>query len=98
MGEITRRPLARDDLIEIWTYIAEDNDRAADGMLDRIESVLRMLADQPQSGRLRPELSDNLRSFAVGTYVVFYRPTGKGIELVRVRSGYLDIGHDDFAN
>ena len=28
--EIVRRPRARLDLIEIWTYIAEDNEAAAD--------------------------------------------------------------------
>lgn len=96
MGEVTRRPRARQDLIEIWTYIADDNEAAADGVLDRIDGVLVMLADNPLIGRERPELAASLRSFPVGSYVLFYLPTAGGIDLVRVLSGYRDIGTDDF--
>ena len=61
-GEILRRPQARLDLIDIWNYIADDNEAAADRMLDRIESVLWMLSEQPKAGRERPELAPGLRS------------------------------------
>ncbi|TFF17200.1 type II toxin-antitoxin system RelE/ParE family toxin, partial [Jiella endophytica] len=44
---ITRRPRAREDLLEVWGYIADDNETAADRMLDRIEQKLFMLADHP---------------------------------------------------
>jgi toxin ParE1/3/4 len=43
--EIVRRPQARLDLIEIWGFIADDSEAAADRMLDRIDEVLRMLRD-----------------------------------------------------
>jgi len=43
-------------------------------------------------GRARPELGHGLRSFVVGQYVVFYRPSTKGIEIVRVLHGARDIG------
>ena len=94
--EIVRRPQASLDLIEIWGFIAEDNEAAADRMLDRIEEVLRMLRDRPLAGRARPELAPKLRSFPIGSYIVFYLPLPNGIDLVRVRSGYMDIGTDDF--
>ncbi|HWN48398.1 MAG TPA: type II toxin-antitoxin system RelE/ParE family toxin [Xanthobacteraceae bacterium] len=94
--EIVRRPQARLDLIEIWGFIADDSEAAADRMLDRIDEVLRMLRDRPLAGRARPELLPELRSFPVGSYVVFYLPLPNGIDLVRVRSGYLDIGPNDF--
>ncbi len=55
MAEIFRRPQAQFDLIEIWTFIADDNEVAADRVLDRIDSVLRMLSEQPAAGRARPE-------------------------------------------
>lgn len=96
VADIRRRPLARRDLIEIWTYIAADNEAAADGVLDRIDEVLAMLADNPRAGRPRPELAPDLRSFPAGSYVLFYLPGVDGIELVRVRSGFLDISRDDF--
>ncbi|SRR5260221_8323830 len=94
--EIVRRPQARLDLIEIWGFIADDSEAAADRMLDRIDEVLRMLRNRPLAGRARPELLPELRSFPVGSYVVFYLPLPNGIDLVRVRSGYLDIGPNDF--
>ncbi|RVU16947.1 type II toxin-antitoxin system RelE/ParE family toxin [Methylobacterium oryzihabitans] len=94
---MTRRPLAREDLIEIWTFVADDNEAAADALLDRIERGLRMLAANPQAGRARPELRPGLRSFPIGTYVVFYVATDAGIEVVRVRSGYRDLAPDDVA-
>jgi toxin ParE1/3/4 len=94
--EIRRRPQAHLDLIEIWSYIADDNEAAADRMLDRFDKTLRMLRDRPMTGRERPELAPGLRSFPVGKYILFYLPLANGIDLVRVRSGYLDIGPDDF--
>lgn len=95
-NEILRRPQARLDLIEIWSYIADDNEAAADRMLDRFDQTLRMLSDQPLAGRERPELAPGLRSFPVGNYVLFYLPLPNGIDLVRVRSGYMDIEPEDF--
>lgn len=93
--KIVRTPRARRDLIEIWQFIAQDNEQAADKLLDRIENILRMLSDNPKAGRIRPELAAELRSFPIGTYVLFYRPIQNGVELVRVLSGRLDIQSDD---
>lgn len=94
---ISRKPLARRDLIEIWSHIAEDNESAADQLLDRIDELLRMLRDNPKAGRMREELAHDLRSFPVGNYMMFYRPTDAGIMLVRVLSARLDIAPDDFS-
>ncbi len=93
--DIFRTPLARLDLIEIWQFIADDNETAADRLLDRFETTLKMIADNPKAGRARPELADHIRSFPVGNYILFYRLTDLGIDLVRVRSAYLDIQPDD---
>lgn len=96
MGEVVRRPHARRDLLDLWDYIADDDEIAADGFLDRIEGALAMLSDNPKAGRHRLELVDTLRSFPVERFVLFYFPTQTGIELVRVLSGYRDMGRDDF--
>ena len=95
-GEILRRPQARLDLIDIWNYIADDNEAAADRMLDRIEGVLQMLSEQPKAGRERPELAPGLHGLPVGNYQLFYLPLPGGIDLVRALNGYMDIGSDDF--
>ena len=91
-NKLVRTPLARLDLIDIWQFIADDNEKAADGFLDKIESALQMLRDNALAGRARPELGNGIRSFPVGTYVLFYRPFSEGgVELVRVLNGRQDI-------
>jgi toxin ParE1/3/4 len=79
----------------IWTFIADDNARAADALIDRIDRVADMLADTPLAGRARPELGPKLRSYPVGNYIIFYVPVPDGIEIVRVMNGRQDIGADD---
>ncbi|HDR30075.1 type II toxin-antitoxin system RelE/ParE family toxin, partial [Rhodovulum sp.] len=44
---------AREDLIAIWTHIADDNPQAADRVLDRLEESANRLADNPQMGPAR---------------------------------------------
>ena len=94
---IRRTPQAERDLVEIWQYIADDDESAADRTLDRFERALLTLSEHPRAGRARPELAPDLRSDPVGNYVLFYRPTTSDIELIRVRSGYLDVQPDDVA-
>lgn len=91
MGWITCRQRAEEDLIEIWCYIARDNERAADRLLAEIERACATLADAPTLGRARPELLDQLRSFAVGSHILFYLPHEGGIELLRVLHGARDF-------
>lgn len=90
-GDIDRRPAAETDLIEIWLHIARDDEGAADRVLDRIEQTLRMLAARPLLGRARSDLAPGLRSFPIGSRIAFYRPTERGIDLVRVLGGAMDI-------
>ena len=96
MLEIVRLPQAEDDLVAIWNYIADDNEAAADRLLDRIAGVALKLAAHPEAGRARPELASGLRSFVLGNYVLFYLHDSRRLTLVRVLSRYLDIGEDDF--
>lgn len=90
-NKIRRRPRVRLDLIDIWTYIAQDNPDAADSLLDRFEEVMGRLYERPLMGRKRPELGEALRSFPIGNYVIFYLPNDEGIEIIRVLSRYRDI-------
>jgi len=91
MARVTRAAVVDSDLLEIWLYIAEDNPRAADELLDRIDTACRTLARSPRAGRARPELGQDVRSHAVGRYVVYYRKAKGGIQLIRVLSGYRDV-------
>ncbi len=90
--EVELSPAAKADLLDIWHYIAADNEPAADKLLRRIAHILEMLAHQPHAGRSRPELNvPELRSFAVGNYTVFYRAEAETVLIVRVLQGHRDI-------
>jgi toxin ParE1/3/4 len=94
--KIQFRPQVQTDLDAIWDFIAVDNITAADRLLDRIGTVIDMLAHNPLAGRERPELVPSLRSFPVGNYMIFYLPLDGGVDVVRILSGYLDIEANDF--
>ncbi len=91
MPAIYKRPLAQEDLIEIWEYIADDSIDRADAFIDIIDVKLRTLAAQPMMGRARDELMAGLRSFPVGRYMLFYELVTDGIALVRVLHSARDI-------
>ncbi len=42
-------------------------------------------------------MSPNLRSFPIGSYLIFYRPMEDGIQLIRVAHGARDITPEYFA-
>jgi toxin ParE1/3/4 len=96
-SRINRRKQAKADLDSIWTYIAANNVKAAEELLDRIGAVFEILVKNPHAGRPRPELGLNLRSFAVESYVVFYIPQSGGVDIVRVMHRRQDIGPADMA-
>jgi toxin ParE1/3/4 len=50
-----KRPQADLDLDSIWTFIAADNVRAADSLVERIGEVFEMLLHNPLAGRARPD-------------------------------------------
>ncbi|MET0355420.1 MAG: type II toxin-antitoxin system RelE/ParE family toxin [Cellvibrio sp.] len=84
-------PQAEEDLVDIWLYIAADSPDNADRFLDYIYQQARHLAELPQSGKLRPELAPDLRSFPVAKYLLFYREQNSNIELVRVLHAARDL-------
>jgi toxin ParE1/3/4 len=91
MPIIIKLPRAKSDLVEIWDYIADDSEARADAFVDMIDQKFLTLASNPGIGRPRDELAEDLRSFAVGRYVIFYRPIPEGVEIVRVLHGSRDI-------
>ena len=75
---------AADDLDQIWEYIARDNPAAADRWVDQLTIKLDLYSGEPLLREARPEFRVGLRQFGFGSYVVFYRPTDAGIEVIRV--------------
>lgn len=93
MARIVRRPRARQDLIEIWRYIADDSgEPRADKYLRRLNDVITYVAQQPLMGRARPEIQEEgIRSFVAESHVLFYIALLDGMELVRVIHGSQDL-------
>ncbi|MBK1700621.1 type II toxin-antitoxin system RelE/ParE family toxin [Thiococcus pfennigii] len=91
MPTIKRTAQAEEDLIDIWLYIAHDDVRAADRVLDDIEEKLLLLADQPGLGPARSDIAPELRYSPVRRYLILYRQITDGIEIVRVVHGDRDV-------
>lgn len=91
MPKVVVRPAALADVADIWAFIAEDSVNHADRFAALIDERFRALARRPHMGRSRPELATDLRSFAVGRYIIFYLPLHKGVEVVRVLHGARDV-------
>ena len=73
MPRIRFTGLAEADLLELWLTIAEENLVAADKSLDTVQSTVALLGTQPEMGRARPELANELRSVPTRTpYIIFY--------------------------
>jgi toxin ParE1/3/4 len=86
---LTRR--ARRDLLHIWSYIADDNERAADQFVDLLIQHFEVLGRNPHIGRPLDELRPGYRSFPVGQYLIFYRVLDPGIQIMLVMHGKRDI-------
>lgn len=84
---LRRTAQAEEDLIAIWDYIARDNPRAADRLLDVLDAKSRALARNPHLGMARDDIARGVRHFPVGNYLVLYRVLGDGIEVVRYVHG-----------
>ena len=87
MPLIQRTAQADEDLIDLWVYIAQDNPKAADHLLDEFENKFALLSEQPRIGSVRSDIAPGLRHFPVGNYLILYREIAHGIEVVRVVHG-----------
>lgn len=92
MARVVRSPAALRDAVRIWAYVALDNVAAADALIDRLDEKLTLLAENPGLGTPRPEFRADLRSVAVGNYVIFYTSVPDGIRAVRILHGARHIG------
>ena len=86
-------PSARNDLLEIFRYIAEGLNavQSAIGQLERLERAIYSLDEMPECYPRydrEPWFSRNLRIMPVDNYVVFYIPNKDGQEVAVVRVIY----------
>jgi toxin ParE1/3/4 len=84
-------PLAEQDLEAIGDFIAQDNPYRALTFIAELRNQCARIAASPKACRLRPELGDNMRSFAFGNYVIFFQDDPAELCIVRVLHGAMDI-------
>jgi len=87
--KLTRR--AKTDFDAIIGYIARDSMSAASDFANQLVGKFAALAGTPGIGREREDYGTGVRTFPVGNYVIFYRPTTDGVTIVRLLHGARDL-------
>lgn len=91
MARYVITPLAEQDIEAIGDYIAQDNPHRALTFIAELRSQCAKIAASPKACRLRPELGENIRSFAHGNYVIFFQDNQEELRIVRALHGAMDI-------
>lgn len=92
MNRVRFTARARQDLLDIWLYVATHNSEAvADRVYDSIEQVCGLLREHPRLGRVRLEIHPAARSIAIERWLALYRLTEDGAQIVRVIDGARDL-------
>jgi plasmid stabilization system protein ParE len=95
MNAYVLTPLAKADIFDIWSYIADDSEDAADRVERAIYDACAFIAEAPLRGRSRPELTTRSLRFWTLTrypnYTVVYRPETAPLEIVAVIHGKRNI-------
>lgn len=91
MSQYLISPEAIRDLDEIIDYFAVRNIDAGDQFLDEFTKKCRYLTQFPKIGRSYSDLRVYLRGIPIRNYILFYRITNDGIEIMRVIRGERDL-------
>lgn len=87
--------VAEEDLTEAYLYIGSDSPEAAERLLDAVGDAVGFLLENPLAGSPREFRSaQGIRSWAprdFPNHLVFYRPVGEDIEVVRFLHGARDL-------
>jgi len=86
-------PQAKNDIIEIITYISNDNAKAALKINDTFKNIFEMLGDFPLTGTAKYSIQNqSVRIYSVKKqYSIVYRIKENQIEILRVLTRYQDI-------
>lgn len=87
-------PQAREDLVEIYTWIAHDNLSAAENIWDAIQTKVESLYLHPRLGVRRPDIRPSARMLIEGAYLILYETHPNNnearidqVEIVRIVDG-----------
>lgn len=81
---VTWAPAALDDLIDVYTYIADDSPERAEGVVRAVTRTAEGLADFPLLGRVGALLGTREQIMSRYRYKIVYRIGGEEVEIVRI--------------
>jgi toxin ParE1/3/4 len=91
MAKFTIAPSAESDLDEIWQYLDENNEAAAEKFIRELAKKFELLAENKEIGKRQDDFLIEMRMFPFKKYQIYYFPTGDGVEIYRVLHGRRDI-------
>jgi addiction module RelE/StbE family toxin len=89
-------PIAQDDLISIFDFIAQDSPNRALSFVEKLDERIGLLEQHPLLGRIprHPKLREyGYRVLIIEAYLVFYIVRGQDIEIHRVVHGSRNLDH-----
>jgi antitoxin ParD1/3/4 len=88
-------PQAVRDLLDIWSFIAQDNRDAADRVEAAVFRACELVAESPLAGRMRKDVTPlPLRFWVVhpySNYLIVYDPESKPLHVIRILHGARDL-------
>lgn len=91
------RPRALADLDDAAEYLGQENPAVAARFLMATEETFCQILDTPGLGSVRDYLNPKLKEMrcwhirGFGKWLIFYRPTDDGIDIVRILHGARDL-------
>jgi len=91
MSDYALTPLAKADIFDIWSYLAENSEDAANRVEQAIYDACAFVAEAPVRGHSRPDITSRSLRFWTLTrypsYTVVYRPGTAPVQVVAVLHG-----------
>jgi antitoxin ParD1/3/4/toxin ParE1/3/4 len=85
-------PTAQENIDGFCAYIAEDSVDAAIRVFDALERAFEHLADMPESGHKREDLTDRpVKFWRVFSCLIVYDPASQPLTIIAVLHGARDI-------
>ena len=92
MREYQISPAALEDIQAILNYVRADSPDAAEQVEEEFFAAFDQLAQWPEMGHTRPDLTDKaVRFWPVGSYLLVYQFTRNMLQMVAVPHGARDI-------
>jgi toxin ParE1/3/4 len=87
---------AKEDLFEIWEFIADHDEVAADRYIEHLRNRASELLHFLELGRARDEIHPGLRSLLARNHLLFYRLEDEEVQVLRILHGSMDLPNQTF--